>query len=99
MTNTPKLSLLDAAHQFGVPLRVLRNAIRVGKIPAPADQSATAAVSAEWMASAKAAIKASPKALNRTVAQKVPPFARYDGTSAWRKYTNRVNEYTLFCAA
>jgi len=31
--------------------------------------------------------------------QKVPPFARYKGTSAWRKYRNRVREYARFLAA
>ena len=31
--------------------------------------------------------------------QKVPPFARYEGTSAWRKYRRRVREYTRFRAA
>ena len=30
--------------------------------------------------------------------QKVPPFARYKGTSAWRKYRNRVREYARFIA-
>ncbi len=31
--------------------------------------------------------------------QKVPPFARYKGTSAWRKYRNRAREYARFRAA
>lgn len=31
--------------------------------------------------------------------QKVPPFARYKGTSAWRKYRKRVREYARFRAA
>ena len=31
--------------------------------------------------------------------QKVPPFARYVGTSAWRKYRRRVREYARFQAA
>jgi len=31
--------------------------------------------------------------------QKVPPFARYKGTSAWRKYRGRVREYAKFLAA
>ena len=28
--------------------------------------------------------------------QKVPPFARYEGTSAWRKDRKRVREYARF---
>lgn len=31
--------------------------------------------------------------------QKVPPFARFKGTSAWRKYRRRAHEYALFQAA
>lgn len=31
--------------------------------------------------------------------QKVPPFARYKGTSAWRKDRRRVRAYALFRAA
>ena len=31
--------------------------------------------------------------------QKVPAFARYEGTSAWRKYRRRVREYARFQAA
>jgi hypothetical protein len=31
--------------------------------------------------------------------QKVPPFARYKGTSAWRKYRRRAREYARFRAA
>lgn len=30
--------------------------------------------------------------------QKVPPFARYKGTSAWRKDRRRVREYARFLA-
>ncbi len=30
---------------------------------------------------------------------KVPPFARYEGTSAWRKNRRRVREYARFRAA
>lgn len=29
---------------------------------------------------------------------KVPPFARYKGTSAWRKYKVRVKEYAAYRA-
>ncbi len=31
--------------------------------------------------------------------QKVPAFARYEGTSAWRKDRRRAREYALFRAA
>ncbi len=31
--------------------------------------------------------------------QKVAPFARYEGTSAWRKNRRRVREYARFRAA
>ena len=31
--------------------------------------------------------------------QKVPPFARYKGTSAWRKNRRRVREYARYRAA
>ena len=30
---------------------------------------------------------------------KVPPFARYEGTSAWRKYPRKVKAYALYQAA
>ncbi len=93
MTDTTTFGFPEAASRLGVPLRVLRAAIRAGKIPAPPDQSATAAIPAEWLDSAKAAVKASPTALNRTFHQKVAPFARYEGTSCWRKYPARVREF------
>ena len=31
--------------------------------------------------------------------QKIRPFARYEGTSAWRKNRRRAREYALFLAA
>ena len=41
-----------------------------------------------------------PQAPRRSVPrQKVPPFARYEGTSAWRKDRRRVREYARFRAA
>ena len=99
MSDTTTLGFPEAARRLGVSLRVLRHAINIGKIPAPAHLSATATLSAEWFGSAQAAAKASPTALNRTFQQKVPPFARYPGTSAWRKYPNRVREYAAFLAS
>ncbi len=98
MSDTSTLGLPEAARRLGVSLRVLRHAIRVGKIPAPPHLSATSFVSAEWLASAQAVAQAKPKALSWNFAQKVPPFARYEGTSAWRKCHNRVREYARFHA-
>ena len=42
-----------------------------------------------------------PEAVSRFGAPrpKVPPFARYKGTSAWRKDRRRAREYARFCAA
>ena len=99
MSDTTKFGLPDAARSLGVPLRVLRRAIRAGRIPAPANLTATVSLSAEWLNSAQAAVKASPKALTSTAPQRVPAFARYEGTSAWHKYRNRVHEYARFRAA
>jgi hypothetical protein len=92
------LGFPEAARRLGVPLRVLRQAIRSGKIPAPPNQAATASLPAVWLESAEEVVKASPKVLNRSFSQKVAPFARYEGTSAWRKYSNRVREYAHFRA-
>ena len=96
MSDPSPIGFPEAARRLGVSLRVLRQAIRAGKIPAPPHVSATAVLPAEWLARAEAAVEASPKALNRGVAQKVPAFARYEGTSAWRKYGHRVREYNRF---
>jgi hypothetical protein len=98
MTDTTTLGFPDAARQLGVPIRVLRRAIRAGRLPAPPDLSATATIPAEWLQGAEAAAAASPKALSRSAPQKVPAFARYRGTSAWRKYANRVRAYNEFQA-
>ena len=96
MTDTHQIGLPDAARHFGVPLRVLRRAIRAGKIPAPANLTAVSSLPAEWLASAKAAIEATPNALSRAPRQRVPAFARYEGTSAWHKYPVRVRAYARF---
>ena len=92
-------SFPDAARQFGVSVRVLRQAIRTGRIPAPATNTATTKLTAEWMAGVQAMVAASPKTFSSVIPQKVPPFARYEGTSAWRKYRNRVRDYARFQAA
>jgi hypothetical protein len=99
MSDTHSLGLPDAARHFGVPLRVLRRAIRAGKIPAPDNLTATVSLSPEWLASARAAVEASPNVLSRTARQKVPAFARYEGTSAWHKHRVRVRAYARFRAA
>jgi hypothetical protein len=98
MNDTTKLGFPEAARTLGVPLRVLRRAIFTGKIPAPPHLTATACLSPEWLSSAQAAVEASPKALSRNSAQKVPAFARYKGTSAWHKYRNRVRAHANFRA-
>jgi hypothetical protein len=98
MNDTSKLGLPEAARHLGVSVRILRRAIRTGKIPAPPHLAATAPLPAEWLNSAQAAVEASPKALSWTSRQKVPAFARYTGTSAWRKYSSRVREYARFRA-
>jgi excisionase family DNA binding protein len=98
MTDTT-MGFPEAAARLGVPLRVLRRAIRAGRIPAPATGGATAHLSAEWLASAEKAVAESPDALNRSFEQKTPAFAHYPGTSAWRKYPARVREYARFLKA
>jgi hypothetical protein len=98
MSDTSKLGFPEAARRFGVSISVLRRAIRTGRLPALPHLTATASLPAEWFASAQAAVAESPKALSRGIKQKTPAFARYEGTSAWRKYSNRVREYAIFRA-
>lgn len=95
MSDTASIGLVEAARRLRVPVRVLRMAIRTGKVPAPANLTATSPLSAEWFASAETAADAL-DGLRRTINQRVPAFARYKGTSAWRKYSNRVREYAHF---
>jgi hypothetical protein len=98
MNDIATLGFPEAARRLGVPVRVLRYAIRTGKISAPPHLTATSTLSAEWLSSAQAAVKASPQALHRTFSQKVAPFARYEGTSCWRKYAHCVRAYGRFHA-
>ncbi len=86
------LNFPAAARHLGVPVRVLRRAIRTGKIQAPANLNALSHLSQDWLASAQAAVTASPKVLS-VFPQRVPAFARYEGTSAFRKYPTRVREF------
>jgi hypothetical protein len=99
MSETSNLGFSEAAAHFGVSIRVLRRAIRAGTIPAPAKSNAVASLSPEWIASVAEAVKTSPGALSRRLPQRVPPFARYEGTSAWRKYASRVRDFAHFQAA
>lgn len=39
------------------------------------------------------------KKRRKAARQKVPPFARYKGTSAWKKNRRRVRAYAAFRAA
>ncbi len=98
MTETSSLGLPEAAHRLGVSLRVLRHAIRAGQIPAPTGLTATATLSAEWLASAQAAAAANPKALSRSFLQRVPPYARYVGTSVWHQYHEKVRAHRWYRA-
>jgi predicted site-specific integrase-resolvase len=93
------LGFPEAARRLGVSLRVLRHAIRTGRIAAPPQVTATASLPADWLKSVEAAVAKTPQALSRSFHQKVAPFARYEGTSAWRKYGNRVHAYARFRAA
>ncbi len=99
MSDTSPMGLPEAARQLGVSIRVLRRAMRAGTIPAPAGLTATAVLSPEWLASAQAAAKADHTRLRRGGRQKVPAFARYEGTSVWRKYRNRVWAFNAYRAA
>jgi hypothetical protein len=103
MSESAVLGFPEAARRLGVPVRVLREAIRRGRVPAPPVAGALAALPADWMARVEAAIEASPGLLSRSVlqrggAQSVPAFARYEGTSAWRKYRHRVRAFADFRA-
>lgn len=97
-SETGLLGLPEAARRLGVPVRALRRAIRAGRIAAPPHLTATATLPAEWLATAQAAVEAQPGAFSAASRPKVPAFARYEGTSAWRKYPNRVREYARFLA-
>ena len=96
MTESTTLGFPEAAARLGVSIRVLRAAIRAGRVPAPAQNGATARLTAAWLASVEAA---APGALRSVVSQKVVPFARYEGTSCWRKYRTCVRDYYAFQAA
>lgn len=92
------LNLPAAARRLGVSVRILRRAMRVGNIEAPANMNALTSLSHDWLAKTEATIAASPKALNVTP-QKVPAFARFEGTSAYQPYPRKVRAYVAFKAA
>ncbi len=89
------LNLPAAARRLGVSVRILRKAIRLGNIQAPANINALTPLSHDWLTQTKATIAASPKALNVTP-QKVAPFARFEGTSAYQPYPRKVRAYVAF---
>lgn len=93
MSDIPAIGLPEAASRLGVSIRALRRAIHTGRLPAPPQLGANAALPAEWFARVQAAVEGSAKPFLWGPKQKVPPFARYEGTSAWRKYRHRVREY------
>lgn len=95
MTETQ--NILTAARRLGVPVRILRRAVRDGHLPALSG-GALAPLPPGWMTQAEAKLETAPKTLSRAAFQKTPDFARYDGTSAWRKYRIRVREYYAFHA-
>ncbi len=98
-TSHTTIGFPEAARRLGVSLRVLRHAIRTGKVSAPPQVTATASLPADWLKSVEMAVAENSALLNRSFSQKVPPFARYEGTSAWRKYTIRVHAHARFRAA
>jgi hypothetical protein len=99
MTDTSTVGFAEAAARLGVTVRVLRRAIRAGRVPAPAAKvSAVTPLTTAWLEGVLAAADENPAVLTRETAQKVVPFARYPGTSAWRKYHTRVTDYYRFLA-
>lgn len=99
MTDAAIFGYSEAADRLGVSIGTLRRAIRAGRVPAPEVSGATAKLTGEWLSSVEAAAKEKPGVLNRAILQKTPPFAHYEGTSAWRKYRSRVRDYYDFHAA
>lgn len=96
MTSESTIGFAQAAKALGVSISTLRQAIRSGKLPAPGSSvTAVSALTPEWLASAKQAATASPKMFKDRKPQKVPAFARYKGTSAWRKFHRRVHAFNL----
>jgi hypothetical protein len=98
MTTAP-IGLPEAARHFDVSIRLLRDAIRAGRLPALPQLNATVSIQASWLAEADAAVAASPKIFSRAAAQKVPAFARFEGTSFFHKFRRRARAYAAHRAA
>jgi hypothetical protein len=98
MSDTGLVGFEAAARRLGVTIGSLRRAIRQGRIAAPPVVSAVAQLPAAWLDEVRAAVTERPELLRGTRTQKVAAFARYEGTSAWRKYRHRVRAYTRFAA-
>lgn len=98
MSDSASIGFPEAARRLGVSLRTLHQAIRDGRIPAPPQRSATAALPFHWVESAAVALAETSRAQRSTQRQKVLPFARYEGTSAWHEYHTRVREYARYRA-
>ena len=96
MSDTSFIGLPEAARRLGVSVRVLRRSIRSGHIPAPPGLTAVTPLTAEWLSRAQAEVAASPGLFSAARKQKIPAFARYEGTSAWHKYRRRVRAYARF---
>ena len=96
MSDTTTIGLPEAARSLGINLRALRQAIRAGRIPGPTRVTATAGFTVDWLNGAEKAMQAEP--FRGTKAPRVPAFARYEGTSAWRKYKDRVRAFAAFKA-
>ena len=94
MTSTSTIGFAKAAQTLGVSIRTLRHAIRTGKITAPGTGvSAVSTLDAEWLAGVQQTAKADRGVFKHSGKPAVPAFARYEGTSAWRKYPSRVRDY------
>ena len=94
MTSTSTIGFAQAAQQLGVSIRTLRQAIHNGNVPAPEGAvTAVSPVSTDWIAAVQEKAKNVPGVFKDSHRQKVPAFARYEGTSAWRKYARRVRDF------
>lgn len=81
------ITLQQAAQQLGVSLRTLQRAVFEGRVPAPPQQGALTWVSPAWVGEVGQHVeKADENIFGRVHRQKVKPFARYEGTSAWKKH-------------
>ena len=89
--------LPDAARRLGVHPRILKHAIRTGKVSAP--PQGPGSVPDSWVAEAGPKVAAAAHALNGMSSRRVPEFARFEGTSAWQQFPRRARAYARFKAA